>query len=138
MTEADLNQAAFNWITLAYTTSQWWLALTTALIVATYFAARHIPPWFFAIIMLLYLLESASVVFEVTAYIQRAYIYGLQLDDLRIAAHALGANAEPSAYFKHNNGLLNESIFVIGSFCAIAFSFLHWRHERSVRVDASR
>ena len=131
MKEIDLIQAAVSWINLAYTASQWWLTVTTALVIATFFAAKHIPAWFFAIIALLYTLTSVSVVFEVSEYSELAYSYGVRLTELRVAGHALGAAAEPSAVLRHMNAFLNYSIFVIGSFCAVAFSFVHWRKART-------
>ncbi len=41
MKEIDYVQAVATWINLSYTAGQWWITLTTALLVATYFAARH-------------------------------------------------------------------------------------------------
>ena len=87
MKEIDLIQAMASWINLAYTAANWWITVTTALIVATYFAAKHIPAWFFALIVLLYLLTAISVVFEVSDYSVQAYSYGVRLAELRAASH---------------------------------------------------
>ncbi len=41
MTEIDPSLAVSSRVALAYTSSQWWLTVTTALVIATYLAARH-------------------------------------------------------------------------------------------------
>ncbi len=131
MTEIDLNQAITSWGSLAYTSSQWWLTVTTALVVATYLAARHIPAWLFALIALLYVLTALSVIFEVSTYSELSYDYGVRLTELRSANHAFGAGSAPDAFWRHFNNFLNDTIFALGSLGAIAFSFVHWRKARS-------
>src|ERR1700754_656862 len=79
MTEADLSQISSSWAALAYTSSQWWLTITTALVVATYLAAKHIPRWLMALIALLYILTAISVIFEVSNYGQISYDYGMRM-----------------------------------------------------------
>ena len=130
MTEADLNQAITSWGSLAYTSSQWWLAVTTALVVATYLAAKHIPVWLFALIAALYVLTAAAVIFEVSTYSELSYDYGVRLAELRSANHEFGAGSLPDAFWRHFNNFLVDAIFVLGSLGAIAFSFIHWRKAR--------
>lgn len=130
MSEAELAQSAVAFINLAYTSSQWWLTVTTALIVATYFAAKQIPPWLFALVISLYALTAISVIFEVSEYTQASYSYGARLLDLQLAQHVLGVDGEPPLIIRMINGYLNYAIFAIGSFCAAAFSFRHWKKTR--------
>jgi uncharacterized RDD family membrane protein YckC len=131
MTEIDLSQAVTSWAALAYTSSQWWLTVTTALVIATYLAARHIPAWLFALVALLYVLTAISVIFEVSEYSQLSYSYSMRLTDLRVANHEIGAVSEPSALSRYLNNFLNLSIFAVGSLGALAFSFIHWRKART-------
>jgi hypothetical protein len=131
MTEIDLNQAITSWGSLAYTSSQWWLTVTTALVVATYLAAKHIPAWLFALIALLYALTALSVIFEVSIYSELSYGYGVRLMELRISNHEIGAEAQPGALWRHFNLFLNYAIFAVGSLGALSFSFVHWRKARS-------
>lgn len=131
MTEVDLSQISTSWAALAYTSSQWWLTVTTALIVATYLAAKHIPRWMLALIALLYILTAISVIFEVSEYSELAYSYGVRMTELRIAHHEIGAGGEPNALWRYLNNALNLSIFAIGSLGALAFSFIHWRKVRA-------
>ena len=130
MTETDLNQAITAGGSLAYTSSQWWLTVTTALVVATYLAAKHIPAWLFGLIALLYVLTAMSVIFEVSTYSELSYDYGVRLIELRSANHEFGATAMPGAFWRHFNNFIVDAIFVLGSVGAIAFSFIHWRNAR--------
>ena len=130
MQEIDLVQASISWINLSYTAAQWWLAVTTALIVATYFAGKSIPPWFFCIIVLLYILTSMSAVFEVTVYSSMAGAYGRRLADLRAASHAARVEVEPGSGIGDINGYVNDAVFILGTFSAVTYSFLQWRSAR--------
>jgi len=132
MTEIDLNQAITSWGSLAYTSSQWWLTVTTALLVATYLAAKHIPTWLFALIALLYALTAISVIFEVSIYSELSYDYGVRLTELRIANHEIGADAQPAELWRHFDLFLNYAIFAVGSLGALSFSLVHWRKARSL------
>ncbi len=131
MKEADLIQAAVSWINLAYTASQWWLTVTTALVVATYLAAKHIPAWLFALVVFLYVVTAVSVLFEFKEYGDLAYSYGVRLTQLRLANHDLGSNAEPNAIWRLINAWALYVIIAVGTIVAIAFSFIHWRKARS-------
>ncbi len=130
MTEADLNQAITSWGSLAFASSQWWLTVTTALVVATYLAAKHIPLWLFALIAALYVLTAVAVIFEVATYSELSYDYGVRLAELRSANHEFGAGNLPAAFWRHFDNFLVDAIFVLGSLGAIAFSFIHWRKAR--------
>ena len=130
MTEFELVQAVISWINISYTASQWWLTVTTALIVATYFAAKHIPPWFFAIIVLLYLLTAVSAIFEVTIYSSVSESYGRRLAELYTSGHAPHVLVEPGSVLGTINGIVTCAVFILGTFSASAFSFLHWRSAR--------
>ena len=131
MTEADLSQISSSWAALAYTSSQWWLTITTALVVATYLAAKHIPRWLMALIAVLYILTAISVIFEVSMYTELSSSYGDRMMQLRFAHHDVSAASEPSGLWKFLNNMLNLSIFAIGSTAALVFSFVHWRKERA-------
>lgn len=130
MTESELVQASISWISLSYTASQWWLTVTTALIVATYFAAKHIPPWFFAIIILLYAVTALSAIFEVTIYGAIAESYGKRLAESRTSGHAPRVEVEPGSVLGTINGMVNYAVFILGTFSATTYSFVHWRSAR--------
>lgn len=130
MKEIDYVQAVATWINLSYTAGQWWITLTTALLVATYFAARHIPPWFFALILLLYLLTAVSVISEFAQYSGLSRSYGARLTELLAASHVSGAKLDPYANFASVNTILNYTVFILGSISAAIFSFIHWRNAR--------
>ncbi|HEY2033471.1 MAG TPA: hypothetical protein VGH02_07250 [Rhizomicrobium sp.] len=129
MTEAELVQASAVWANLAYTTSQWWLTVTTALVLATYFAAKNIAPWFFALIVLLYMTTAISVIFELSEYSNLSFIYGTRI--VQLAHPELNANVIPSTFDRLVNNYANCIIIALGTFGAISFSFVHWRKARS-------
>ncbi len=131
MKEIDLVQAAIGWITLSYTAAQWWVTITTALLVATYLAAKHVPVWLFGLVAFLYVLTALSVLFEFKEYGDLAFSYGIQLTQMRLADHALGAGTEPNALLRTINAWTNYMIVAIGTVGAISFSFVHWRKARS-------
>lgn len=131
MKEIDLIQATIGWITLSYTAGQWWITVTTALVIATYLAAKHIPAWLFVLVVFLYLLTAVSVLFEFKEYSDLAFSYGVRMTEMRIANHDLGSAAEPSAAWRAINGWANYVIIAIGTIGAISFSFIHWRRVRS-------
>jgi hypothetical protein len=134
MHEIDLIQAVSIWINLSYTAAQWWITVTTALVVATYFAAKHIPPWFFYLIMFLYVLTAASGAFESAWYASYAASYGMELNQVRAAAHDVQNDIAPGAGFAFVNRFANYAVFAVGTFCAAAFSFVHWRHARKDEI----
>jgi len=136
MKEIDLVQAMASWINLAYTAGQWWITVTTALIVATYFAAKHIPPWFFALIVLLYILTAISVVFEVSDYSVQAYSYAVRLSEFRTANHIRLNQLEPGTILGPINSFINYAVFALGSISAAAYSYIHWRSARSAETSA--
>jgi hypothetical protein len=131
MTEIDLIQASSIWINLAYAAGQWWITVTTAMVLAVYFAAKQIAPWFLGLIVLLYLLAATSAVFEMSVYTQLALGYGVQVTQMRIAHHELSATVEPSFALRLINGYTNYLIVAIGTFGAIGFSLIHWRKVRA-------
>src|SRR5678816_2894850 len=98
MKEIDLIQAVIGWVGLSYTAAQWWLTATTALVVATYLAAKHIKPWFFSIVIVLYVTTSASAIFEVTVYADLAQAYGRRLTELRALSPAPRVEVEPGSF----------------------------------------
>ena len=130
MQEIDLIQAVASWIGLSYTAAQWWLTVTTALVVATYLAAKHIPPWFFSVIILLYVITSASAIFEVTVYGDLAESYGRRLADVRSGSDQAKVAIEPGSALANVNSLLNYAVFVLGTLSAATYSFVHWRSVR--------
>jgi len=128
MNEIDLIQAYYGAINLAYTASTWWLTLSTALVVATYFAGKHIPPWLMVVILLLYATEAFSVIYEVSGY------SNLSLDYAQRLAHLRGASQVMSNDIANGNGLLNSianwAVIAFGSLAAAAFSVATWRGAR--------
>lgn len=129
MTEIDLVQAYYGAINLAYTTSTWWITVSTALVVATYFAGKHIPIWLFTMTIILYLLSSASAVFELNGYSQLALSYGARLFALHAPGHVVGNDASSSGAV---NVILNCAVIVLGTISASAFAFVTWRGARVV------
>jgi len=130
MHEIDLIQAVSIWVNLSYTAAQWWITVTTALVIATYFAARHIPPWFFVLVVLLYILTAASGAFESAWYASYATSYGVQLTQVRVAAHDVKTDIDPNFTLALVDRYANYAVFAVGTFCAVGFSFLHWRFVR--------
>jgi hypothetical protein len=128
MSEADIFQAYYNAIGLSYTAVQWWVTVSTALVVATYFAAKHIPHWLFGLIILLYLMTATSSIYEERLYTGIAELYGTRLAAAWAANHIVppGANALLGAI----NSVANVSVFVLGTAAAISFSFVTWRSAR--------
>jgi hypothetical protein len=137
MKEIDLIQAVIGWVGLSYTAAQWWLTATTALVVATYLAAKHIKPWFFSIVILLYVTTSASAIFEVTIYADLAESYGRRLTELRAQSPAPGVGVEPGSFPTNINSLLNYVVFVLGTFSAATYSFIHWQSVRKALLEPS-
>jgi hypothetical protein len=134
MHEIDLIQAVSIWVNLAYTASQWWITVTTALVVATYFAAKHIPPWLFGLVLLLYLLTAASAVFEVAWYSDLSQNYAQRLAEVRAANHDVAVDLEPGSVLGTVNSFVIYGVFVFGTLAAAAFSFVHWRHARKDEI----
>ncbi len=85
MSEIDLIQAYNGTMGLAYTTSTWWLTISTALVVAIYFAARHIPPWLMTVALLLYAITALSVLWELHLYSSMATTYAAQIEAVDLA-----------------------------------------------------
>lgn len=129
MKEIDLVQAVAAWINLSYVAGQWWITITTALLIATYFAARHIPSWLFAVIVLLYILTVLSVVSEYAQYAGQAKIYAVRLAEFRAANH-LPSQVEPYWNFSTINTWNIYAVFILGSFSAAIYSFALWRNAR--------
>ena len=129
MSEAEMLQAYYNAVSLAYTASQWWLTVSTALVVATYFAAKHIPHWLFGIVILLYVLTAVSCIYEVNGYSYMAELYLQRLAVIWNTDHVVFPNVGgPVATFANNYA--NLGIFVLGSISAAMFSFVTWRGAR--------
>ena len=130
MTEAEMVQASASWIGLAYTASRWWLTITMALLAAIYFAARHIPPWFFCLLVALYTSTAISAIFEDADYSSLANAYGTRLAEKRLEMHAPRLPIEPASSINVFNGYLNSALFIAATLCTVAFVFLHWQKER--------
>jgi len=129
MSEADLFQEYYNSISLAYTAGQWWITVSTALVVATYFAARHIPHWLFGVIILLYLMSATSSIIEGVWYASMAGVYGARLRQVWMT------NNIPPPIGNSVSGAINTTanigVFILGTIAAISFSFVTWRHSRT-------
>lgn len=128
MHEIDLIQAVSIWINLSYTAAQWWITITTALIVGTYFAAKHIRPWLFVLIVLLYILSAASAVFEMEWYATLGAIYGERL--VHAQPIAVAAEIRRGSNIGNVNRFIIDAVLVLGTLAGVAFSFLHWRSVR--------
>jgi hypothetical protein len=138
MKEIDLIQTVTDLIGLSYTASQWWVTVTTALVVATYFAARHIKPWFFLVIIVLYAATSASAIFEVALYGDLVQTYAKQLAEFRALGHEPRVRVEPGSYPTDINTILNCIVFMLGTASAATYSFVHWRSVRRTEFAAGR
>lgn len=129
MTEIDLVQAHYGAINLAYTTSTWWLTISTALVVASYFAGKHIPKWLIAVALLLYAITAVSVLWELNLYSNLAQTYANQLQALDVS------RGRPDRFAVAWNGALvnsvaNYAVVFLGSVAAAAYSFVVWRTAR--------
>jgi hypothetical protein len=130
MTETDLFQAYYNSISLAYATGQWWITVSTALVVATYFAAKHIPNWLFGIIILMYVLSATSSITEQIGYSTMAQLYGVRLGHIWDASH-IPFPFPGGSIGGIINSTANIGVFVLGSIAAVAYSFITWRTARA-------
>ncbi|HEX2591759.1 MAG TPA: hypothetical protein VHL34_09705 [Rhizomicrobium sp.] len=129
MSEIDLIQAYNGSIGLAYTTSTWWLTISTALVVAIYFAARHIPPWLMAVSVVLYAVTALSVLWELHLYSSMATNYAAQLVAIDFAkGHA--SRFAMDWNLGYVNTYANYGVLVLGSLAAAAFAFVTWRTAR--------
>jgi hypothetical protein len=127
MKEIDLIQAYYGAINLAYTAATWWLSISTALVVATYFAAKHIPGWMFVVTIILYAMTATTAVFEVMAYSNIALHYGGRIAATGSAWTVGGASA---AIIGNLDGIANYVVFALGTISAAAYSFVTWRGAR--------
>lgn len=129
MNEIDLIQANYGAINLAYTTSTWWLTISTALVVATYFAGKHIPRWLFVIALVLYAITAISVLWELNLYSNLAISYSSQLVALD-ASKGLPSRFEVGWNGGIVNSVANYAVVFLGSLAAAAYSFVVWRAAR--------
>ena len=129
MSEAELIQAYYGSINLAYTTTTWWLTLSTALVVATYFAGKHIPMWLMGVVLFLYAIEAFSVVYELSGYSALALDYAHRLAQLHGAPEALNNAAASGSGML--NSIANYAVVGLGSLAAASFSFVTWRGARA-------
>jgi len=131
MSEIDLIQAYSSSISLAYTSAQWWIAVSTALVVATYFAAKHIPSWLFAVIIALYLTTSVSALWETTVYGGMADQYWLRLTQFRDAHHVPQFEPGGGPILAALNPYFTYAVIALGTISAAMFAFVRWRQERT-------
>src|SRR3569832_1409790 len=129
MSEIDLIQAYYGALNLAYTTSTWWVTLSTALVVATYFAGKHIPGWLMVIVLALYITTAGSVMYELRGYSDMALDYGTRLAQMRGAGPVVASLAACAGGML--NTVANYAVITLGSVCAAAFSFVSWRGARA-------
>ena len=127
MKEIDVVQAYYDAINLAYTASTWWLTISTALVVATYFAAKHIPGWLFAISLVLYALTAASAIFEIRGYSALGEHYAAGIAATFPAWQGSSAQTYIAAEV---NSAVNYAFFVLATISAAAYSFVTWRGAR--------
>lgn len=129
MGEIDLIQANYGAINLAYTTSTWWLTISMALVVGAYFAARHIGAWFLTVILSLYLLTAASVIYELHGYSTMAIDYAERLAALRGGAGVVERDVAWRGLGLMNADL-NYCVIFLGSVSAAAYTYVTWRGAR--------
>jgi hypothetical protein len=132
MSEIDLIQAYYGAVNLCYTTTTWWLTVSTALVVATYFAGKHIPAWLIAIVLALYAVNAGSVYFELTGYSNMAVDYAVRISELPGTHH--GVSDEIGLRSGLLNSVANYGVVILGSIAAAAFSFVTWRNARKDAV----
>jgi hypothetical protein len=129
MSESELIQAYYGAINLAYTTTTWWVTISTALVVATYFAAKHIPSWLMLIALALYIVTAISVLYELHGYSDLALDYGQRLAQLHGGNTSFGRDA--SGVGGSLNSFAIYAVVMLGSLSATAFSFVTWRAART-------
>jgi len=127
MSEIDLVQALGVSLNLGYTTATWWLTVSTAIVVATYFAGRHIPPWLMGVTLMLYVLTAASCILELVDYSHMAEDYAARLVALHVHhEQAFGFGRVVGGL----NSFVNYAILALGSLSAASYSFVTWRGAR--------
>jgi hypothetical protein len=131
MSEAELMTAMTQAIQLGYSAGQWWVTITTALLVGVHFAGKLIPRWLFAVILVLYALNVLGVIVESISYNDLSSDYGTKLVDLRLAHHAapphLGTENPVVGYI---DTLAFYLIYVVGGLSAVAYCITVWRKAR--------
>lgn len=135
MSEIDLIQADYGAISLAYTTANWWLTISMALVVATYFAGRHIPAWLLVVVLILYLLTAVSVIFELHAYSNLALDYGERLAALRGGKQIIRRGPLWGLDFLNAN--LNYAIIILASISAAGYAYVTWRSARNTALTGN-
>lgn len=129
MTEYELSYLATETTNLAYRNIEYWIGLTTALIVVSYLAAGRLPLGLFILMLVLYANMASGVTLEFAGY--SASIVELQerLNDAR-AKDGLAPITQFSSGFMA--AVLNGSNFVtlvLGSIGAIWYSIVTWREN---------
>jgi hypothetical protein len=134
MSEIDLINAVNSYINLAYTTSQWWITVTFALIVSTHFAAKHIATPLFAAIIVLYLLSATSVIYELTVYTSEANYLAVRLAEYRASHQVPDIHVGAPNMLGILNGFTTYGIFIVGTISAMAYSFVSWRAASTTKA----
>ena len=128
MTEAELMTATSQAIQLSYLAGQWWLTMTTALVVGVFFAGKLVPRWLFVLILALYALTVFSIIVESIGYANLAGHYGTLLGGMRdsksVAPPLFGALDPVVALI---NVAANYLIYTFGSLGAVAYCITIWR-----------
>ena len=131
MTEAELMTATSQAVQLSYLAGQWWLTITTALVVGIFFAGKLVPRWLFILILALYALTVFSIIVESIGYNYLADHYGTLLAGMRdaksVAPPMLSALDPVVALL---NIAANYLIFIFGSLGAVAYCITIWRIAR--------
>ena len=136
MTESESMNAMTQAIQLAYTTGQWWLTITTALVVGVFFASKLIPRWLFVLILILYGLTVYSIMVESAGYYELAADYGDSLHVLRAARHAPAFGVlDPVTGFL--NSIANYLVFACGSVGAVAYCITIWRRAKKTEIASA-
>ena len=128
MSEAELANALAQSITLTFSATTWWFSATSALVLASFLGARHIPLWLFLVVMALYAIVIVLTFYQLAAYWQTAAYYFGRLKSWR-AEHGVAQQPDPVLSQPLAAGL-SVAVLVLGCVGAIAFSVLTWRAAR--------
>ena len=130
MNEAELTNSFTQMCQLGYSAGQWWVTSSTALIIASYLAAKYIPTWLLVLIFVVYGFSAASAVLEFAYYSEMAGYFVARLQDFRASSNI----AQPTLNTEIWMGLIDMPVlfltFFLGSVGTIVFSLTHWRRVR--------
>ncbi len=128
MTDAELYEAMARSIELSYYAGQWWLTISTAFVIAIYFAGKRLNIWVFSVVTLLYASTALSVFLEILGYNRAAAGFGERLA-MTMTDSAIPQFASSAAY-PLLTVLTFYSVYVMGTLGVIGFCIVTWREAR--------